>query len=178
MMRLICLLSDMMIPLVMVYIILYGLSRKTDIYGAFTEGAVDGMKIVLKILPTLLGLMIAVGVLQNSGLLDFLTNLVRPAADMVGFPAEALPLTLMRLVSSSAATGLLLDIFKQYSPDSFIGRFVSVMMCCTETVFYTISVYFTAIKAKKTRYTLVGALLANAVGVVVSLWICRLCWGG
>ncbi len=176
-MRLVILLSDMMIPAVMVYIVLYGARKKVDIYDAFVEGAEKGMKIVVTILPTLLGLMVAVGVLQNSGLLEILCRLASPAADKIGFPAEALPLTLMRLVSSSAATGLLLDIFAKYTPDSFIGRFVSVMMCCTETVFYTISVYFMSIKAKKSRYTLVGAMIANAAGVAASLLICKLCWG-
>lgn len=175
-MNIISLVSDMMVPLVMAYIIMYGYKHKIDIYDAFVEGAQSGFKIVLTVLPTLLGLMIAVGVLEHSGLLALLCRLADPFAKIVGFPVEVLPLTLMRLVSSSAATGLLLDIFKNYTPDSFTGRFASVMMCCTETVFYTISVYFMSVKVKKTRYTLVGALIANFAGVAASLWICRLCW--
>ena len=128
-------------------------------------------------MPTLIGLMTAVGIMHSSGLLDIVSAAVRPICEIIGFPAEAVPLTVMRLVSSSAATGLLIDIFKQYSPDSFIGRFVSVMMCCTETVFYTISVYFMSIKATKTRYTLIGALMANIAGTAASLLICKLYWG-
>ena len=176
-MKLVSLVSDMMVPLVMVYIIFYGYKHKTDIYDAFVEGAAGGFKIVLTVMPTLLGLMIAVGVLEHSGLLELMCRTADPFAKLIGFPVAVLPLTLMRLVSSSAATGLLLDVFKQYTPDSFTGRFASVMMCCTETVFYTISVYFMSIKVTKTRYTLLGALIANFAGVAASLWICRLCWG-
>ena len=104
-MKLVALISDMMVPLVMAYIIFYGYSKKIDIYEAFTEGAAQGFKLVLEILPTLLGLMIAVGVMEHSGLLELLCALARPFTEKIGFPTEALPLTLMRLVSSSAATG-------------------------------------------------------------------------
>ncbi len=83
----------------------------------------------------------------------------------------------MRLISSSASTGILLDLFKTYGPDSFIGRFVSVMMSSTETVFYTMSVYFMAVNITKTKYTLAGALIANFAGVIASLWICNILWG-
>jgi spore maturation protein B len=93
--------------------------------------------------------------------------------DRVGFPKEALPITFMRLISSAASTGLLLDIFKNFGPDSFVGRFVSVMMSCTETVFYTMSVYFMSVKITKTRYTLAGALIANLTGVAASIFITK-----
>lgn len=169
--------SDLMVPLVLVYIFFYGYSKKIDIYNAFIDGAKDGLKIVVQILPTLIGLMVAVGILRASGALDLFSALISPIADLVGFPKEVVPLTFMRLVSSSAATGLLLDLFKNYGPDSFIGRFVSVMMSCTETVFYTMSVYFMAVKITKTRYTLSGALFANFAGVAASLWICKSLWG-
>ena len=117
--------------------------------------------------------MVAVGILRSSGALDILCNFLSPIADAIGFPKEALPITFMRLVSSSASTGILLDVFKNYGPDSFIGRFVSVMMSCTETIVYTMSLYFMSIKIKQTRYTLAGALVANFVGVIASLLICK-----
>jgi len=100
-----------------------------------------------------------------------ITNAATPITDALGYPREAVPLTLMRLVSSSAATGLLLDIFKIHGPDSYIGRLVSVMMSCTETILYTMSIYFMSIKITKTRYTLTGALVANAAGVAASVFI-------
>lgn len=175
-MKLVSFISDMMIPLLFVYIIFYGYSKRVNIYDSFVEGAKDGFKVVLDILPTLIGLMVAVGVLNASGTLELITQLIEPIADLVGYPAEVVPLTFMRLVSSSASTGLLLDLFKTYGPDSFTGRFVSVMMSCTETVFYTMSVYFMAIKVTRTRYTLAGALVANFAGILTSLWLCRALW--
>lgn len=176
-MKILLMLSDLMIPIVFVYVILYGYAKKIDIYDAFVSGAKDGLKTVLTILPTLVGLMVAVGILRSSGCLDILSNAIEPITEKIGFPKEVVPLTFMRLVSSSASTGILLDIFKNYGPDSFIGRFTSVMMSCTETVFYTMSVYFMAVKITKTRYTLLGALVANFAGIIASLWICKVLWG-
>ena len=109
--------------------------------------------------------------LRASGTLDLLSMALTPITEPMGYPSEAVPLTLMRLVSSSASTGLLIDIFENHGPDSWLGRFVSIMMSCTETVFYTMSIYFMYIKVTKTRHTLTGALLANFVGVLTALWL-------
>ena len=166
--------SELIMPLAFVGIILYGYSKNVDVYETFIDGAKNGIKIVFQIFPTLIGLMVAVGILRESGALDFFGKLITPITKMLGFPNEAVPLTFMRLISSSASTGLLLDIFKKYGPDSFIGRLVSVMMCCTETVFYTISIYFMSVKIKKIRYTLKGALLANLCGIIASLYITKI----
>jgi len=163
--------SDMMIPAIITAIIVHGIYKKVSVYDAFAEGAADGLNTVIKILPALLGLMVAVGVLRASGALGLLSSLLAPAAGLVGFPTEAVPLIFMRLVSSSASTGLLLDIFKNSGPDSFAGRFVSVMMSCTETVFYTMSVYFLSVKVTRTRYTLAGALTANLAGIAAAFAI-------
>jgi spore maturation protein B len=176
-MRIAMIISDMIIPLMFVLIISYGISKKTDIYSAFTEGAEEGFRIVVGILPTLIGLMTAVGILRESGALELVENCAKPVAQKIGFPAEVIPLSILRLVSSSASTGLLLDIFKTYGTDSFIGRFVSVMMYCTESVIYVMSVYFMSVKIKKTRYTLLGGLVANVAGIIASFWICRVLWG-
>ena len=176
-MRVMLFISDLIIPLTIVSIILYGLLHKVAVYDSFIDGAKEGMKITANILPTLIGLMVGVGVLRASGALDLLSNLLRPITGLVGFPNEALPLTLMRLVSSSAATGLQLDIYANYGPDSFIGRFVSVMMSSTETVFYTFSLYFLHINITKTKYTLSGAIFANIVSIMASLIITVLIFG-
>lgn len=175
-MSVIILFSNLIMPAVIVYILLYGYLSGINVYETFIEGAKDGFFVVLDILPTLIGLMMAVGILRASGTLDILCNVLRPVAQTIGFPVEALPITFMRLISSSASTGILLDTFKIYGPDSFIGRFVSVMMSCTETVFYTMSVYFMSVGIVKTRYTLAGALIANFAGVAASLWICNVLW--
>ena len=170
-MKTIIFLSNLILPLTFMGIIIYGLNKGIAIYDSFIKGAKDGIGIVLNIFPTIVGLMVAVGVLRASGALDILTKLIKPFARLVGYPTEAIPLTLMRLVSSSASASLLLDIFKNFGPDSYLGRFVSVMMSCTETIFYTMSIYFMSIKITKTRYTLTGALIANFAGAIISLYI-------
>ena len=146
----------------------YGLLTKTDIYGEFVEGAKDGFKVTFGILPTLIGLMTGVGMLRTSGFLEMLADLLAPVAKVLLFPAELVPLVVVKLFSSSAATGLVLDIFKEYGPDSYLGTVTSLICSSTETVFYTMSVYFMAAGVKKTRYTLAGALVATATGVAVS----------
>ena len=176
-MNMILFISDLMIPLTIVAIVSYGLLKRSNVYDSFLEGAMEGMKITVNILPTLVGLMVAVGVLRDSGTLGYIADFLAPLTRLVGFPEEALPLTLMRLVSSSAATGLQLDVYATHGPDSFIGRFVSVMMSSTETVFYTFSVYFLHIGITKTRYTLSGAILANIVSVIASLVITIMVFG-
>ena len=161
-------LSDFCIPLLLFYMIAYGLIAKTDIYKEFTEGAKDGFQVTFGILPTLIGLMTGVGMLRASGFLERLSGLLKPMAELISFPAELVPLVVVKMFSSSAATGLVLDIFKEYGPDSYLGKVTSLICSSTETVFYTMSVYFMAAGVKKTRYTLAGALTATAAGVAVS----------
>lgn len=120
-------------------------------------------------MPTLVGLMVAVGVLRASGFLDFVGRLFGTVFGGIGFPPELFPLAVVKLFSSSAATGLVLDIFKNFGTDSFVGLTASIMMSCTETVFYTMSVYFLAAKVTKTRYTLAGALFSTLVGIAMSV---------
>jgi len=166
-------LSDMIVPITFAGILLFAFSRKKPVYDHFVEGAKDGFKTVFMIAPTIIGLMVSVGMLRASGALDLLSRLISPITDRFGYPSETVPLTLMRLVSSSASTGLLVDLYENYGPDSFIGRFTSIMMSSTETVFYTMSIYFMCVKITKTRFTLAGALLANFAGVMLSLFITR-----
>lgn len=150
-------------------IVCFGVLKKVEVYDSFVKGAKDGFATVLKIMPTLIGLMVAVGVLRASGFLDFLAGLMRQVTGKIGFPGELVPLTLVKMFSSSAATGLLLDLFKEFGTDSYIGLIASISMSCTETIFYTMSVYFMAAKVTKTRYTLGGALVASLAGLVASV---------
>ena len=163
--------SDFIIPVTILFIVVFGCLQKVDIYEVFLEGAKEGLQTVIDILPTLIGLVMAVEVVRAGGLLDIMVECIRPFADAVGFPAELAPLSIVRLVSSSAATGLLTDLFATYGPDSYLGRVASVMMSCTETVFYTMSLYFLSVGIKKTRWTLPCALLANVVGIVAAVWL-------
>ena len=161
--------SNIIIPVIIFYIIAYGIASKTKVYEDFVNGAKDGLKTVVGIMPTLVALMTAVGILRASGFLTFLGNLVRPLSEKMGFPAELVPLAFIKMFSSSAATGLVLDIFKNYGTDSYIGLVTSIMMSCTETIFYTMSVYFLAAKVTKTRYTLTGALLSTLTRIAASV---------
>lgn len=162
-------LSDMMIPLLIFCIVGTGILKKKNVYDDFVKGAKDGMKTVAGILPTLIGLMVGVGVLRSSGFLNFLSDKLSYITDLVNFPAPLVPLTLVKMFSSSAATGLLLDIFKEYGTDSYIGLIASIMLSCTETIFYTMSVYFMTAKVTKTRWTLKGALISTFAGIVASV---------
>ena len=161
-MGILLMISDLLIPVTVLCIVVFGCLQRMDIYEVFLEGAKEGLQTVLDILPTLIGLMMAVEVMRAGGLLDILVRLIRPAAEAVGFPAELAP------------TGLLTDLFAKYGPDSFLGRTASVMMSCTETVFYTMSLYFLSVGIRKTRYTLPCALLANLVGIFAAVALVRL----
>lgn len=161
--------SNIIIPVIIFYIVAYGIVMKTNVYENFIKGAKDGFHTVIQIMPTLVGLMVAVGILRASGFLDFLGGLFSGLTQRIGISSDLVPLILVKMFSSSAATGLVLDIFKNHGPDSLVGMTTSIMMSCTETVFYTMSVYFMAAKVTKTRYTLPGAVLATAAGVIASI---------
>ena len=150
-------LSDCMIPFVILYLVGYGMCKKVNIFDEFIEGAKDGFLTVYKILPTLVGLMIGVGILRESGAMEWVAGLLSPLVQFLRFPAELLPLFIVKMFSSSAATGLLLDVYKTYGTDSYLGTLASVLMSCSETIFYTMSIYFMTAKVTKTRYTLAGA---------------------
>ncbi|MBQ4347623.1 MAG: spore maturation protein [Firmicutes bacterium] len=176
-MKLVTYISSLVIPITILIIVLYGARKKIDLYGTFAAGAKEGLIISKDMLPTLIGLFLAVTVLRESGALEAMSGILAKLIGRDGFPAELLPLTLMRLFSSSAASSLQVDLYANYGPDSFIGRLASVMMSCTETVFYTMAIYFMSVKIKKTRYTLAGALLANLAGIIASYYIVLLFFG-
>lgn len=164
-------LSRILVPLTVSYMIGFGLISGRPVFDDFLEGAKEGMKTVAGILPTLIGLMTAVGVLRTSGFLDEVGEWLSVPAAWLHLPPQLVPLTLVRLISNSAATGLVLDIFRKYGPDSEIGMAASVLMSCTETVFYCISIYYGSVHVTKTRHTIPGALLATAAGIAASIWI-------
>ncbi len=161
--------SDLMIPLIIFFVVGYGLVSGIKVYETFLKGAKEGLQVVVDIVPTLVGLMVAVGVLRASGFLEMLGELLAPVTQVLGLPSQLVPLLIIKMFSSSAATGLVLDIFKTNGPDSFAGLVTSILMSCTETIFYTMSVYFLAAKVSKTRFTLKGALLSTLVGTIASV---------
>lgn len=161
--------SDIIIPSVIFFVVGYGLVSRIKVYEVFLKGAKDGLRIVVDIIPTLVGLMMAVGVLRASGFFELLGTVLSPFAEAVKLPAQLIPLLIVKMFSSSAATGLVLDIFKNNGPDSYAGMITSILMSCTETIFYTMSVYFLAARVTKTRHTLTGALLATLAGTIASV---------
>ena len=161
--------ADFIVPFLIVSILVYGLSAEIGVYDTFIKGARSGFLTVIRILPTLIGLMTAVGILRASGFLDFLSELLGRFTSYIGFPGELVPLAIVKMFSSSAASGLLVDVFKEYGTDSFLGLTASIAMSCTETIFYTMSVYFMSVKVTRTRYTLAGALAATGAGLAASV---------
>ena len=170
-MRFILFLSEAMVPLMIFYIVGFGLLSGRPVLDDFIDGAKDGMRTVAGILPTLVGLMVSVGVLRASGFLDFLGEMLKAPAALIHLPPQIVPVVLVRLVSNSAATGLVLDIFKEYGTDSSIGLIASVLMSSTETVLYCMSIYFSSVGIRKGRYTLAGGLFTTAVGVAASVFL-------
>lgn len=170
--------SNIIIPVLIFYIVAYGLINKVKVYEEFIGGAKDGLKTVVGILPTLVGLMVGVGVLRASGFMEFFGGMLGKLTEKIGIPADIVPLALVKMFSSSAATGLVLDIFKTHGTDSYIGMLTSILMSCTETIFYTMSVYFLAAKVTKTRYTLAGALISMAAGLFASVILAGIIVGG
>lgn len=168
-MKFIIYVSDFIIPLTIFYIIGFAVLMRRPVYDDFVAGAKKGAKTVADIMPTLIGLMVGVGILRSSGFLDALAETVGGAADKIGVSSEIIPVIIVKLFSSSAATGLALDIFKEYGTDSGPGLTVSIMLSCTETIFYTMSVYFMTAKVTKTRWTLPGALLSTLTGIIASI---------
>ena len=163
-MNLILYLSEAVIPILVLLIVGNGLMHRQHVYEDFLEGAKSGIRTAVEIMPTLIGLMAAVGILRASGFLDFISGWLGKLMAATGF-------AVVKMFSSSAATGLLLDIYKTHGADSMLGRAASVMLSSTETIFYTMSVYFMSVKVKKTRYTLPGALFATTAGIVASVFL-------
>ena len=168
-MRLLLYISDFIIPFLIISIVICGLANKVNVYDRFIKVARSGFLKVIKIMPTLIGLMTAVGILRASGFLEFISGIIGQFTIHIGFPGELVPLCIVKMFSSSAASGLLLDILKEYGPDSLIGKIASISLSCTETIFYTVSIYFMSVNVTKARYTIPGALIATLSGLIASV---------
>lgn len=170
-MRFLMFLSDALIPILVFYIVGFGILMKKNVYDDFLKGAKEGIQTVVGILPTLVGLMVAVGILRASGLLDFISTTCMGWTEHIGIPSELIPIAIVKMFSSLAATGLLVDLYKEAGCDSFVGMAASVMLSCTETIFYTMSIYFMSVKVRKTGFTLPGALFATLAGIAASIFL-------
>ena len=167
-------LSVLVMPTVFITIIIWAFFKKVDIFDAFLCGAKEGLKSLFGILPALVGLITAITMLRASGALECFTGLLSPITKLVSIPSEIMPLALLRPVSGSGALGIVSDILTAKGPDSMVGRIASVIMGSTETTFYTLAVYFGAVKIKNSRHTVPAALCADLTGFLAGTWICYL----
>ena len=165
---------ELFMPVFIAVVIIFGFIKKVELFDAFTAGAKDGIKTLLGIAPTLVGLIVAVNLLKSSGATDALCALISPAAQALGFPEQIVPMVLLRPISGGGSTALLMNVYKDYGPDSFAGRVASVLAGSTETTFYAIAVYFGSVGIKKIRHTLVAALSADFTAAVMAVLTVRL----
>jgi spore maturation protein B len=177
-MNIIANLSSYAIPTILLLILAAGMYREVKVYDVFVEGAKEGINTVLRIIPTLVGLMVAIGVFRASGALDLVVYAVKPITNLLKIPSETVPLVFLRPISGSASLALVSDLLKTYGPDSFIGRLASTLMGSTETIFYTLAIYFGSVGIKNIRFTLVAALIADLVSVIAAVWICNIVFVG
>lgn len=169
--------STLAVPITILFIILYAVKEKIEIFDLFLKGATEGIEITLKIFPTLIGLFLAIGMLNSSGILDFTTMIISPVLNLIGFPKEIVPLAILRPISGSASMAIATNIIKQNGVDSFIGILAAVIMGSTETTLYTIAVYTSSVKIKDTRGIIIACLAADITGIVVSFLVCKLIIG-
>lgn len=159
--------TDFIIPVITVVVMVYGAAKRVDVFSVFCEGAEEGLKTCRDILPALVLLMVCIGMFESSGAVEALTNLLRPLCSAVGFPAECMPMVLLRPFSGSGAMAVYNDIAAANGVDSFAGRVAAVLLGSSETTFYTIAVYFSAVKVRKTRYAVPAALTADLTAWIV-----------
>lgn len=162
------------IPFLLLVIPLYGFFRRVPVYEAFVEGAEAGFYTAVKIIPFLVGMMVAISVFRASGAMDYLVEALHPFMAAIGAPAEVLPLAVMRPLSGSGALGLATELMRAYGPDSMIGRMASVMQGTTDTTFFVLTVYFGSVGIKRFKYAVVTGLSADVTGLLASIYICNL----
>ncbi|AID44190.1 spore maturation protein B [Candidatus Arthromitus sp. SFB-mouse-Japan] len=167
-------LSSSFIPLIILFIVGYGVIKKVKVYEVFVEGAKDGLKICKNIFPYLLCMLLAIKVFRDSGMLDYIVNLIKPFLDMIGIPAEVITQIFVKPLSGSGALGIYTDNIKTFGPDSYLGVLTSVLMGSTETIFYTIALYFGCVKIKKIRHTLWTAIFSEIIGIIIAINITKI----
>ena len=168
------LISQWVIPAIILYIIMYAYLKKVKVYESFIEGAKEGFGIAIMIIPYLVGILMAIEIFKASGAMEVFKAVFTPITKVIGMPVDVLPLAIIRPLSGSGARGFMLSVFNSQGVDSFAGMMASVMQGSTETTFYVLAVYYGAIGIKKTRHTLPACLLADVAGILASVFICQL----
>ena len=170
-------LSVLAIPGFVLFIVGYGAMKKVKIYETFVEGAKEGFQIGVRIIPYLVAMLVAIGVFRAGGAMDILTTLLSPVTSLIGMPAEAVPMALMRPLSGSGALGVMSETINAYGPDSLIGRLVAVMMGSGETTFYVLAVYFGSVSISRTRHAVPAGIIADLASILASVWLVNLIFG-
>ncbi len=170
-------LSSLIVPFIICTTALIGILKNCDVFSVFTEGAKDGLKVTIGILPSLIGLLVAVYMLRASGFIDALASLLTPVFRFIGIPTETALLVLLRPFTGSGALAIGSEIISEYGADSLVGRTAAVMLGSTETTFYVISIYFGSLGVKKLRHTVPAALAADITGFIAASLIVKLIWG-
>lgn len=169
--------SNYAIPFLLLVIPILGFAKKVKVYEAFVEGAKDGFTVAIKIIPFLVAILVAIGMFRASGAMDYFVYLLSPITNLIGMPAETLPVALMRPLSGSGTLGIVTELMNEHGPDSFIGRLSSTMFGSTETTFYVLAVYFGAVGIKKSRHAVAAGLIGDVVGLLMAVFICRIVFG-
>ena len=170
--------SSLVLPLLLAAVAVCGMGRRVDVYAALTRGAEEGLRVLLRIIPALVGLLTAVSMFRASGAMEWLSGVAAPALDLLGIPPETVGLLFIRPVSGSGALAVGSELMAAHGPDSYIGRTAAVMLGSTETTFYTIAVYFGSAGVRKTRYAIPAALIADLTGFMAAAFAVRLFFAG
>ena len=165
------------LPALIVGFPLYGLIKRVPVYEVFVEGAKEGFRVAVLIIPYLVAILFAIAMFRASGAMDFLTDVLRPVLSLIGFPAEVLPMAIVRPLTGSGSAALVADMINQYGEDSIFVKMAAVMFGSTETTFYVIAVYFGAVNIKRTRHALPAGLTADFAAMLIAVWTVRLLFG-
>jgi spore maturation protein B len=169
--------SIIAIPALFLFVVIYGMIKKVNVYEVFVEGAKEGFNVGVRIIPYLVAMLVAIGIFRASGAMEILAFIVSPITKLIGMPAEVLPMAIIRPLSGSGALGVVSDIIKTHGPGSLIGRMVSVMMGSSETTFYVLAVYFGAVGITRPRQAVLGGIIVDIVAVLVSVMVTHLVFG-
>ncbi len=171
------LVSILTIPLMILVFLSWGFAKKVKVYEVFVEGAKDGFNTAVRIIPYLVAMLFAIAIFRASGAMEVLTSVLAPVTNLIGMPAETLPMALLRPLSGSGSLGLMTELMKTHGPDSFIGVLVSTMYGSSETTFYVLAVYFGSVNIKNTRHAVPAGLIADLFGMLGAVLICRILFG-
>lgn len=172
--KILSIISIVSIPLMITIILVHGYIKGVRLYDTFVEGASEGFKTVVKIMPYLIAVFLAIGIFKESGALETFSNIFLIPGRLIGLPKEVIPLVILKPISGSGSLAMVKELVNTHGPDSLIGRIASTMMGSSETIFYTMAIYFGAIGIKKSRHTLTCALIAHLAGVIASVMVCRI----